>query len=148
MLTECSKNDKDCSSSGVYIKYRDQEVKIQTRNPDSYSVFHSEIILIKEGMELFESLSHNKEIWILIDSRSCIQHLTNWQSVRDSIEVQMLKNLKRFSTSHQIHLQCTHSHIDIEGNDITDTLDKVEASEVSMPTAPLTYFKIFSSGKG
>ncbi|GBO44959.1 hypothetical protein AVEN_149317-1, partial [Araneus ventricosus] len=39
-----SRNDSDFTSSGVYIKTHNQELKIQRRNPNFYSVFRSELI--------------------------------------------------------------------------------------------------------
>ncbi|GFU87096.1 RNase H domain-containing protein [Trichonephila clavipes] len=101
--------------------------KIQRRNPDGCSVFRSELIDIDEALGSLASLPNGKEIWILSDSRSAIQHLSNWQSVRDNVEVSILTKLKRLSTSHQTHLQRISSHIDLEGNDITGTLAKAGA---------------------
>ncbi|GFT11439.1 RNase H domain-containing protein [Nephila pilipes] len=67
--------------------------------------------------------------------------------MRDSVGVEILKNLKRLSTSHQIHLQWISSHDGVEDNEIAGTLDKAAASEASVPTAPLTYLEIFSRAK-
>ncbi|GFT13888.1 RNase H domain-containing protein [Trichonephila clavipes] len=56
--------------------------------------------------------------------------------------------LKQFdSTSHQIHRQWILSHIDLEGNEIADTLDKAGACEVPELSAPLTFLEIFSRTK-
>ncbi|GFU15881.1 RNase H domain-containing protein [Trichonephila clavipes] len=79
------------------------------------------------------------------DSRSAIQHLYNWQSVRDNVGVSILTKLKRLS--HQIHLQWIPSHIDREGNEIADTLAKAGARELPEPSAPLTFLEIFSRTK-
>ncbi|GFU17152.1 RNase H domain-containing protein [Trichonephila clavipes] len=88
-----------------------------------------------------------KEIWILSDSRSAIQHLSNWQSVRDNVGVSILTKLKRLSTSHQIHLHWIPSHKDLEGNEIADILAKAGACEVPEPSSPLTFLEIFSRTK-
>ncbi|GFX21791.1 RNase H domain-containing protein [Trichonephila clavipes] len=113
-------------------------------NPGGCSVFRSELIAIDETLG---SLPNGKEIWILSDSRSAIQHLSNWQSVRDNVGVSILTKLKRLSTSHQIHLQRIPSHIDLEGNEIADTLAKAGACELLEPSAPLTFLEIFSRTK-
>ena len=147
MYTDGSKNDNDCTGSGIYIKYQDQVVKVQKRNPDFCSVFRSELIAINEGLDLLKSITHKSEIWILSDSRSSIQHLANWHSVRDNVGVEILKKLKRLSLSHQIHLQWIPSHVGIEGNEIADTLAKAGASEASVLTASLTSLEIFSRVK-
>ncbi|GFX82139.1 hypothetical protein TNCV_2707691 [Trichonephila clavipes] len=65
------------------------------------------------------------------DSRSAIQLLSNLQSVRDNVGVSILTKLKRLSTSHQIHLQWIPSHIDLEGNEIADTLAKASARKTA-----------------
>ncbi|GFV95372.1 RNase H domain-containing protein [Trichonephila clavipes] len=122
-------------------------LRIQRRNSDGCSVFRSELIAIDEALGSLASLPNGKEIWILSDSRSAIQHLSNWQSVRDNVGVPRLTKLKRLSTSHQIHLQWISSHIDLEGNEIADTLAKPGACEVPEPSAPLTFLEIFSRTK-
>ncbi|GFX78476.1 transposable element Tc3 transposase [Trichonephila clavipes] len=76
-----------------------------------------------------------------------MQHLSNWQSVRDNVGVSILTKLKRLSTSHQIQLQWIPSHIDLEGNEIADTLAKAGACEVPEPSAPFTVLEIFSRTK-
>ncbi|GFW72129.1 RNase H domain-containing protein [Trichonephila clavipes] len=76
-----------------------------------------------------------------------MQHLSNWQSMRDNVGVSILTKLKRLSTSHQIHLQWISSHIDLERNEIADTLAKAGTCEVPEPSAPLTFSEIFSRTK-
>ncbi|GFT85004.1 RNase H domain-containing protein [Trichonephila clavipes] len=114
---------------------------IQRRNPDSCSVFRSELIAIDEALGSLAFLPNGKEIWILSDSRSVIQHLSNWQSVRDNVGVSILTKLKRLSTSHQIHLQWIPSYMDLEGNEIADTLAKAGTRELPKPSAPLTFWR-------
>ncbi|PRD32712.1 UNVERIFIED_CONTAM: hypothetical protein NCL1_19643 [Trichonephila clavipes] len=63
------------SGSGIYIKSQDHILRIQRRNPDRCSVFCSELIAIDEALGSLASLPYGKEIWILFDSRSAIQHL-------------------------------------------------------------------------
>ncbi|GFU56998.1 RNase H domain-containing protein [Trichonephila clavipes] len=124
--------------SVIYIKSQYHILRIKRRNPDGYSVFRSELRAIDEALCSLAPLPNRKEIRILSDNRSAIQHLSNWQSVRDNIGVSILTKLKRLSTSHQIHLQWIPSHIDLEGNQIADTLAKAGACEVPEPSAPLT----------
>ncbi|GFU13316.1 uncharacterized protein TNCV_3843201 [Trichonephila clavipes] len=141
-----SRDDNYRSSSGICIKSQNHILRIQRRNPDGCSVFRSELIAIDEALGSLASLPNGKEIWILSDSRSTIQHLSNWQSVRDNVGVSILK-LKRLSTSNQIHLQWNPSHIDLEGNEIADTLAKAGAHELPEPSVPLTCLEIFSRTK-
>ncbi|GFU38288.1 RNase H domain-containing protein [Trichonephila clavipes] len=147
VFTDGSRDDNYRSGSGIYIKSQDHILRIQKRNPDGCSVFRSELIAIDEALGSLASLPNGKEIWILSDSKSAIQHLSNWQSVRDNVGVSILINLKRLSTLHQIHLQWIPSHIDLEGNEISDTLAKAGARELPEPSAPLTISEIFSRTK-
>ncbi|GFU27890.1 RNase H domain-containing protein [Trichonephila clavipes] len=107
----------------------------------------SELIAIDEALGSLAFLPNKREIWILSNSRSAIQHLSNWQRVRDDVGVSILTKLKRLSTSHRFHLQWISSHIDLEGNEIADTLSKAGAFEVPEPSAPLTFLEIFSRTK-
>ncbi|GFV19662.1 uncharacterized protein TNCV_478881 [Trichonephila clavipes] len=43
--------------------------------------FRSELIAIDEALGSLLFLPNGKEIWILSDSRSAIQHLSNWQNI-------------------------------------------------------------------
>ncbi|GFV05417.1 RNase H domain-containing protein [Trichonephila clavipes] len=59
----------------------------------------------------------------------------------------LLTKLKRLSTLHQIHLQWVPFHVDLEGNEIANTLAKAGTCEVPEPSAPLTFLEIFSRTK-
>ncbi|GBM39240.1 hypothetical protein AVEN_62114-1 [Araneus ventricosus] len=134
-----SRNDSDCTGSGIYITTHNQELKIQRRNPDFCCVFRSEQIAIDEGLDSLLSLSCSNEIWILTDSRSSIQHLANWHRVRDNTGMNILNKLKSLSVSYRIHLQWIPSHVNIQGNELADALAKPSAADASVPSAPLTY---------
>ncbi|GFS54941.1 uncharacterized protein TNCV_3576461 [Trichonephila clavipes] len=84
VYTDGNRDDYYRSGSGIYIKSQDHILRIQRRNPGGCSVFRSELIAIDEALGSLASLPNGKEIWILSDSRSAIQHLSNWQSVRDN----------------------------------------------------------------
>ncbi|GFS63000.1 RNase H domain-containing protein [Trichonephila clavipes] len=129
VYTDGSRDDYYRSGSGIYIKSLDHFLRIQRRNPDGCSVFRSELRAIDEALGSLRSLPNGKDIWILFDSRSAIQHLSNWKSVRDNVGVSILSKLKRLFTSHQIHLQWIPSDVDLEGNEIADTLAKAGACE-------------------
>ncbi|GFU38259.1 uncharacterized protein TNCV_2432661 [Trichonephila clavipes] len=147
VYTDGSRDDYYRSASGIYIKSQDHILRIQWKNPDGCLVFRSELIAIDEALGPLASLPNGKEIWMLSYSRSAIQHLSNWQSVRDNVGVSILTKLKRLSKSHQIHLQWIPSHIDLEGNEIADTLAKAGTRESAGPSAPLTFLDIFSRTK-
>ncbi|GBL93784.1 hypothetical protein AVEN_166814-1 [Araneus ventricosus] len=147
VYTDGSRNDSDCTGSGIYITTHIQELKIQRRNPDFCSVFRSELIAIDEGLDSLSSFSCSNEIWILTDSRSSIQHLANWHRVRDNTGMNSLNKLKSLSVSYRIHLQWILSHVNIQGNEIADALAKAGSDDASMSSAPLTYLELFSRAK-
>ncbi|GFU79061.1 RNase H domain-containing protein [Trichonephila clavipes] len=119
-------------------------LRIQRRNPVGCSVFSSALIAFDEAFGALAFLPNGKEIWILFDSRSAIPHLYNWQSVRDNVVVSILTKIRRLSTLHQIHLQWIPSHVDLEGNEIADTLAKAGACEVPEPSEPSSTFLRFT----
>ncbi|GBL92678.1 hypothetical protein AVEN_119078-1 [Araneus ventricosus] len=55
--------------------------------------------------------------------------------------------LKSLSISYWIHLQWIPSHVNIQGNKISDALAKAGADDASVPSAPLTYLELFSRDK-
>ncbi|GFU41439.1 RNase H domain-containing protein [Trichonephila clavipes] len=120
MYTDGSKFGSDCSVSGIYISFRDQEIKTQRKNQDSCSVFRSDLVAILEGLNSIESLPQLHDIWFFSDSRSSIQLLVNW---------------------HNIHFKWIPSHFKIDGNEIADSLARAGAA------APLTYLELFSKYK-
>ncbi|GFU49953.1 RNase H domain-containing protein [Trichonephila clavipes] len=109
------------------------------RNCDDCSVFRSELIAIDTGLKRALSIPGSNSIWILSDSRSAIQHHSNWHKVGDNTEVAFLEKLKHISSSREIHLQWVPSHVNITCNKITDSLTKEGASQHTMNSAVLTY---------
>ncbi|GFV63714.1 RNase H domain-containing protein [Trichonephila clavipes] len=87
------------------------------------------------------------EIWILCDSRSAIQHLSDWTNVGDKTSVSILKNLKELSQQHEIYFQWIPSHIGLFGNDTADLLAKEGVTENLMSRRTLTFSEIFSKTK-
>ncbi|GFX71440.1 gag-pol [Trichonephila clavipes] len=66
----------------------------------------------------------NSSIWILSDSRSAIQHLSNWHKMGDNTGVAILEKLKRLLSFREIHQQWVPLYINIAGNEIADALAK------------------------
>ncbi|GFU79060.1 uncharacterized protein TNCV_1493791 [Trichonephila clavipes] len=61
----------------------------------------------------------------------------------DTVQIRRLP-----STLHQIHLQWIPSHVDLEGNEIADTLAKAGACEIPEPSEPSsTFLEIYSRTK-
>ncbi|GFV50027.1 RNase H domain-containing protein [Trichonephila clavipes] len=89
------------------------------------------------------------EIWILTDSRSSIQHLSNWPSIGDSTSRSILHLFQQLSDRHPIHLQWVPSHVGLLGNEVADDLVKAITSN-PMDTEDhmvLTSTEIYSRAK-
>ncbi|GFY06466.1 RNase H domain-containing protein [Trichonephila clavipes] len=95
----------------------------------------SELIAIDEALRIIKKMTTPDEIWILCDSRSAIQHLSDWTNVGDKTSVSILKNLKELSQQHEIYFQWIPSHIGLFGNDTADLLAKEELWKTP-PTHP------------
>ncbi|GFY29861.1 RNase H domain-containing protein [Trichonephila clavipes] len=87
------------------------------------------------------------EIWILTDSRSSIQHLSNWPSIGDSTNI--LHLFQQLSDRHPIHLQWVPSHVGLLGNEVVDDLAKAATSNPVDPEnhTILTSTEIYSRAK-
>ncbi|GFY14785.1 RNase H domain-containing protein [Trichonephila clavipes] len=122
---------------------RSRNSLVVKRNSDGFSVFRSELISIDTGLKVALSIPGSNRIWILFDSRSAIQHLSNWHKVGDNIGVAILEKLKHLS-SREIYLQWVPSHVNIAWNKIADSLAKDGAAQHTMNSAALTYSELHS----
>ncbi|PRD31013.1 UNVERIFIED_CONTAM: hypothetical protein NCL1_24664 [Trichonephila clavipes] len=137
-----SYTDPSESHPGVYFHPNISAHVNKTSDPPK---FLSELIAIDTGLKEALSIPGSNNIWILSDSSSAIQHLSNWHKVGDNIGVAILEKLKRLSSSHEIHLQWDPSHVDIMGNEIADSLAKDGTAQPTMSSAPLTYSELHST---
>ncbi|GFX74919.1 putative RNA-directed DNA polymerase from transposon BS [Trichonephila clavipes] len=147
IYTDASKDDRNSCGSGIFIKAPNCSHTIKITNPDFCSVFRSELIAIDEALRIFKTVTSSDEIWILCDSRSAIQHLSDWTNVGDKTSVSILKNLKELSQQHEIYFQWIPSHIGLFGNDTADLLAKEGVTEDLMSRRTLTFSEIFSKTK-
>ncbi|GFX55233.1 RNase H domain-containing protein [Trichonephila clavipes] len=86
IYTDGSKGETKTTSRGVLIELPGRVIKFQRRNADHASVFRTELIAAMCGLSFINNIRDLTfyEIWILTDSRSSIQHLSNWPSIGDS----------------------------------------------------------------
>ncbi|GFV95214.1 RNase H domain-containing protein [Trichonephila clavipes] len=79
IYTDGSKGETNTTGSGVLIELPGRAIKFQRRNADHASVFRTELIAIMCGVSFINNIKDLafSEIWILTDSRSSIQHLSN-----------------------------------------------------------------------
>ncbi|PRD33610.1 UNVERIFIED_CONTAM: gag-pol [Trichonephila clavipes] len=140
--TDGSRNEHSRSGSGIYISSQNYSSHTKLRNSDGVDL---ELIAIDTGLEEALSIPGSNRIWILSDSRSAIQHLSNWHKVGDNKGVAILDKLKRISSSREIHVQWVPSHFNIAGNEIADALAKDSATQPTMNSAPLSYSELHST---
>ncbi|GFT15744.1 RNase H domain-containing protein [Trichonephila clavipes] len=128
------------------VRRNSQFFHIKLRNSDSCSVFRSELIAIDTCLKDALSIPGSNSIWILSDSRSAIQHLSNWHKEGDNTGVAILEKLKHLSSSREIHLiQWVSSHVNIVGNGIADSLAKDGAVQHTMNSSALIYLELHST---
>ncbi|GFX19333.1 putative RNA-directed DNA polymerase from transposon BS [Trichonephila clavipes] len=83
IYTDGIKDEQNSCGSGIFIKAPNCSHNIKIRNSDFCSVFRSELIAIDEALRIIKTMTSPDEIWILCDSRSAIQHLSDWTNVGD-----------------------------------------------------------------
>ncbi|GFT10099.1 RNase H domain-containing protein [Trichonephila clavipes] len=89
------------------------------------------------------------KVWILTDSRSSIQHLSNWPPIGDSTSRSILQLFQQLSDQHPIHLQWVPSNVGLLGNEVADDLAKAANSNPVDPEdhMVLTSTEIYSRAK-
>ncbi|GFU98075.1 RNase H domain-containing protein [Trichonephila clavipes] len=123
--TDGSKGETNTTSSGVLIELSGHVIKFQRRNAGHTSVFRTELIDIMCGLSFINNIRDPafSEIWILTDSRSSIQHLSNWPSIGDST-IKSIHLFQQLSDRNPIHLQWVPSHVGLLRNEVADDLAK------------------------
>ncbi|GFV03197.1 RNase H domain-containing protein [Trichonephila clavipes] len=88
------------------------------------------LIAIMCGLSFLNSIRDLafSEIWILTDSRSSIQQLSNWPSIGDSTSRSILQIFQQLSDRHPIHLQWVPSYVGLLVNEVADDIAKVATS--------------------
>ncbi|GFX29513.1 RNase H domain-containing protein [Trichonephila clavipes] len=107
IYTDGSKGETNTTGSGVFIELPGRVIKFQRRNTDHASVFRTKPIAIMCGLSFINIIRDLafSGIWILTDSRSSIQHLSNWPSIGDSTSRSILHLFQQLSDRHPIHRQ-------------------------------------------
>ncbi|GFU20847.1 RNA-directed DNA polymerase from mobile element jockey [Trichonephila clavipes] len=148
ICTDGSRGEKGISGSGVYIPTPSGALEFKIKNPNYCSVFRSELIAIRRGLQCAAQLEDRfQEIWILTDSRASIQHFTNWGDIGDQTRRDILSLLRDLSSGHSIHFQWIPSHVGIVGNERADFLAKTAAVEGVSPRGNLTFSEISTISK-
>ncbi|XP_071043369.1 uncharacterized protein [Parasteatoda tepidariorum] len=137
-----------CIPSDAMQVYTDGSRTKDRTGSDSCSVFRSELIAIKEGLDaILPYDSDYGELWILSDSRSALQHRSSWSSASDETSISILLKMRKISQPHDIHLQWIPSHVNIGGNEIADRLAKEGSEEDMLTGSSLTYQELDSNEK-
>ncbi|GFR32168.1 hypothetical protein TNCT_214261 [Trichonephila clavata] len=74
------------------MKTNIEEFRYCFRNPDNSSVFHSELVAIREALNLALD-NRTSDTWILTDIKSSIQFLKDWYNVLDMLGQDILLKL-------------------------------------------------------
>ncbi|GFQ93979.1 RNase H domain-containing protein [Trichonephila clavata] len=74
------------------MKTNTEEFRYRFRNPDNSSVFRSELVAIREALNLALD-NRAPDTLILTDSKSSIQFLKDWSNVLDMLEQNILSKL-------------------------------------------------------
>ncbi|XP_042901433.2 uncharacterized protein [Parasteatoda tepidariorum] len=120
-----------------------------SKSDEGHSVFRSELIAIENGLRHVENIAEPdfKHIWILTDSKSSIQHLSNWMNVGDRATASILGMLFRLSADFGVHFQWIPSHVGIKGNEMADSLAKDASLQPLQPDLPSTFNEVFAECK-
>ncbi|GFW23490.1 probable RNA-directed DNA polymerase from transposon BS [Trichonephila clavipes] len=106
IYTDGSRGEKGISGNAVYIPTHSGALEFKIKNPNYCSVFRSELIAIRRGLQCAAQLADRfQEIWILTDSRASIQHLANWGNIGGQTSLDILSLLHDLSSGHSMHFQ-------------------------------------------
>ncbi|GFU40056.1 RNase H domain-containing protein [Trichonephila clavipes] len=95
IYTDESRGEKGISGSRVYIPTHSGALEFKMENPNYCSVFRSELIAIRRGLQCAAQLEDRFQgIWILTDSRTSIKHLANWGDIGDQTSLDILSLLQ------------------------------------------------------
>ncbi|GFY21269.1 RNase H domain-containing protein [Trichonephila clavipes] len=135
IFTDGSKFDSGSTGSGVVIKNLDAITKIKRRR--------------KIRAVHFRSLSSRAEKSVLFSWRvkSSIQYLSNWRIIGDRIGLNIIDNVKTYSTHNDIHLQWIPSHVELYFNDLANELAKEGSNDPIGSSDLLTCNEIYSKVK-
>ncbi|GFX00993.1 RNase H domain-containing protein [Trichonephila clavipes] len=148
IYTDGSRGEKGISGSGVYIPTPSGALEFKIKNPNYCSVFRSEFIAIRRGLQCAAQLEDRfQEIWTLTDSRASIQHLANWGDIGDQISLDILSLLHDLFSGHSIHFQWIPSHVGMEGGERTDFLARTATVEGVSPRGNLIFSEISTISK-
>ncbi|GFR02542.1 RNase H domain-containing protein [Trichonephila clavata] len=92
LYTDGRRSDSGRTGSGVFMKTNTEEFLYRFRNPYNSSVFRSELVVIREALNLALD-NRASDTWILTDSKSSIQFLKDWSNVLDMLGQDILLKL-------------------------------------------------------
>ncbi|GFW54672.1 hypothetical protein TNCV_787751 [Trichonephila clavipes] len=102
IYTDGSKGETNTTGSGVLIELPGRVISFQRRNVDPASIFRTELIANICSLSFINNIRDLavSEIWIMTDSQSSIQHLSNWPSIGDSTSRSILQLFQQLSDRH------------------------------------------------
>ncbi|GFW81904.1 RNase H domain-containing protein [Trichonephila clavipes] len=145
IYTDRSKGETNTTGSGVLTELPGRVIKFQRRNAVHASVFRTELTAIMCGFLFINNLRDLavSEIWILTDSRSSIQYLSNWPSIGDSTSRSLLGNevaddLAKAATSNPVDPE---NHTVLTSTEIYSRAKELICRTWAFPPVHLRYFQ-------
>ncbi|GFY72341.1 RNase H domain-containing protein [Trichonephila inaurata madagascariensis] len=142
IYTDGSKDESNRTGSSVFIEKL--SIRLSRRNPENCSVLRSELLAIDEELKSILNRTNSRNIWILTDSRSAIQHLQDWTRVDDLVSIRIINTLKTIAKYRHVHFQWIPSHVNVSGNEVVGFLAKRGCSEIATTDYAFTYREIYS----
>ncbi|GFX50081.1 RNase H domain-containing protein [Trichonephila clavipes] len=107
------------------MRYPANHVQEHRKAPEPHHAGTKVCIATNEhGLEAVLNEQDFVDLWILSDSRSSLQHIYYWITVRGKAGVSIFQKLTQIRESHDVHFQWILSHVNIFGNEQADLLVK------------------------
>ncbi|GFR28347.1 RNase H domain-containing protein [Trichonephila clavata] len=94
-----------------------RNVEHPEKNPDHSLVFRSELVAIREALNLALD-NRTSNTWILTDSKSSIQFLKDWSNVLGMLGQEILSKLSAFTQVSSVCFQWIPSHVGVYVNEV------------------------------
>ncbi|GFW34183.1 LLGL scribble cell polarity complex component 2 [Trichonephila clavipes] len=117
-------------SDGSYVTWNTEDSSKPAEVPMTPYVFRLELIAIRRYLQFAcETEVQFKDVWILTDNYTSVQHLSNWTSKVDQTSFDILNLLNWTSSNHHLHFQWVLSHMRIDSNEKADLLARTAVEE-------------------
>ena len=143
VFTDGSKSENGCGS-GFHIA--NTETKLSFKLSDNATVFQSEIFAIMRAcLHVKTAYRTRKKIVFCVDSQAALKSLSSLY-FKSNLVLQCLDELIAIGQIHEVSLMWVPGHMDIEGNELADTLAKhgaeLPATEVITINPSISFYNL------